>query len=429
MKRPGAPDRSAGLARRHGGVGHAGRTTRPAAAARHRPARRPPAAGRQEPHRQPSRHGRRTSSARPLIYPGRRAPAPAAAVADATAPPPPPRLTGVIISPSSRRALFASNPGARPRRRAGGRAHRSPTSSAPSTPMRSSSTDPAASSPCVPPTRTGRPQPCPPPSRRSSTPVRIIAASPVWYEKTFVENCPPLVISACALPPGRLRHAGAAAAAFAGNGRLPGGQPQDQRPPSAGSAPARRRNSPTAPVPGAQQSGRPTAAGGNISLDFADTDIRAVVAQILGDILHVNYAIDPAVHGAATFRSVEPLTRTQLILCCRRFCPRPGRSCSRPAASIASCPPPPAPLAGSITIPLHYTSADALVHVLQPIAGNAGKLAADTGRNAIVVTGTPDGEEALADLVRSFDIDLLAGQSYAVLPRGQQRTEGFCRRP
>ncbi len=59
--------------------------------------------------------------------------------------------------------------------------------------------------------------------------------------------------------------------------------------------------------------GGTAAEGGDISLDFADTDIRAVVAQILGDLLKVNYAIDPAVHGTATFRSVEPLSRTQLI--------------------------------------------------------------------------------------------------------------------
>ena len=37
--------------------------------------------------------------------------------------------------------------------------------------------------------------------------------------------------------------------------------------------------------------------GGDISLDFADTDIREVVAQILGTMLKANYTIDPAVHG------------------------------------------------------------------------------------------------------------------------------------
>ena len=56
-----------------------------------------------------------------------------------------------------------------------------------------------------------------------------------------------------------------------------------------------------------------TSEAGDISLDFADTDIREVVAQILGNILKVNYTIDPAVHGTATLRTVRPLARTQLL--------------------------------------------------------------------------------------------------------------------
>src|SRR3954447_8445756 len=47
-----------------------------------------------------------------------------------------------------------------------------------------------------------------------------------------------------------------------------------------------------------------TDTGGDITLDFADTDIREVVAQVLGSILKVNYTIDPAVHGTATLRTV-----------------------------------------------------------------------------------------------------------------------------
>ena len=56
-----------------------------------------------------------------------------------------------------------------------------------------------------------------------------------------------------------------------------------------------------------------TSEAGDISLDFADTDIREVATQILGNILKLNYTIDPAVHGAATLRTVRPLARTQLL--------------------------------------------------------------------------------------------------------------------
>src|SRR5215472_503769 len=47
---------------------------------------------------------------------------------------------------------------------------------------------------------------------------------------------------------------------------------------------------------------------GQITLDFADSDIREVASQILGDILKVNYTIDPAVHGTATLHTATTMT-------------------------------------------------------------------------------------------------------------------------
>src|SRR3981081_583891 len=52
---------------------------------------------------------------------------------------------------------------------------------------------------------------------------------------------------------------------------------------------------------------------GPITLDFADTDIREVATQILGNILHVNFTIDPAVRGTATLHTATPMTRDQLV--------------------------------------------------------------------------------------------------------------------
>ena len=53
--------------------------------------------------------------------------------------------------------------------------------------------------------------------------------------------------------------------------------------------------------------------GGDISLNFADTDIRDVVAQILGTLLGENYTIDPAVRGTATLRTTRPVGREDLL--------------------------------------------------------------------------------------------------------------------
>ncbi len=73
-------------------------------------------------------------------------------------------------------------------------------------------------------------------------------------------------------------------------------------------------------------------------------------------------------------------------------------------------------VAGSLVIPLRYASADSLVKVLQPFVTANGRLVADPGRNAVLISGEPSARNSLASLVQTFDVDQLAGQSYAMLP-------------
>ncbi len=177
-------------------------------------------------------------------------------------------------------------------------------------------------------------------------------------------------------------------------------------------------------VPSGQ--GVETTAGGNISLDFADTDIREVVAQILGNILHVNYTIDPSVHGTATLRTVEPLSRSQLLPVLQTLLAQNGAALvtsdkiyrvlpakdAVTASAVAMSP----TQAGIAVVPLRYASAEQLVTVLQPYVANGGKITAATGQNALVVSGDPLTRDTLVQLVHAFDIDILAGQSYVLLP-------------
>ena len=67
-------------------------------------------------------------------------------------------------------------------------------------------------------------------------------------------------------------------------------------------------------------------------------------------------------------------------------------------------------------VPLRYASAAELAKILQPFVQTGGKIAADTNSNALIVVGDPATREALIGLIRAFDVDSLAGQSYALLP-------------
>jgi general secretion pathway protein D len=166
-----------------------------------------------------------------------------------------------------------------------------------------------------------------------------------------------------------------------------------------------------------------TSEAGDISLDFADTDIREVATQILGNILKLNYTIDPAVHGTATLRTVRPLARTQLLSVLQSLLAQNGAAlvqsgslyrvvpAAQAAAALGSD-----GTAGTVVVPLHYAAAEDLAKVLQPYVGDGGKIVADPGHNALLVGGEPQARESLQGLVQAFDTDILARQSYALLP-------------
>ncbi len=57
----------------------------------------------------------------------------------------------------------------------------------------------------------------------------------------------------------------------------------------------------------------PMGARRSISLNFDDADVYQVVQTIFGDVLRVNYVVDPRVKGRVTFRSVAPIASDQVL--------------------------------------------------------------------------------------------------------------------
>ncbi len=190
---------------------------------------------------------------------------------------------------------------------------------------------------------------------------------------------------------------------------------------------------------GSQGAGRNTRvqANGTITLDFADTDIRDAVAQILGTLLHDNYTIDPAVKGNITLHTATPLTNAQLLPVMQALLSQVGAemlqsdglyrivnvgvpaggvgggggSASANTAFAAS-----ASVGGSSSVVLRYANADDLAKALQPFVGSGGKITAVPGSNALLVAGDAGVRNTLNSLIAAFDVDALADQSYALLP-------------
>ncbi|NHN87696.1 type II secretion system secretin GspD [Acetobacter conturbans] len=160
--------------------------------------------------------------------------------------------------------------------------------------------------------------------------------------------------------------------------------------------------------------------GGDITLNFADTDIRAVADQVLGQLLHVNYVVDSAVHGTITLKTTMPLTHAQLVPVFRTALAGAGAALVVEngiyRVTTRTSGPGGGDIEGETVIPLHYTSAESLAKAVQPVIRSGGHIVAAPSGNAVVVTGDPVTRASLVELVRAFDTDVLAGRSYALFP-------------
>lgn len=179
--------------------------------------------------------------------------------------------------------------------------------------------------------------------------------------------------------------------------------------------------------PGAASAYRaePVLTGSDVSLNFAGVDVRDVLKSVLGDLLHVSYAIDPAVQGTVTLQTGKPIPRSAVInvltsalqLTGVALVQRDGLYVAIPVANAARQ----APLGGTtgfvtqVVTPRYVAAAD-LERVLEPLVPPGTTMKADPARNALIVSGTARDVAAVLDNVASFDVDALRGMSFALLP-------------
>ena len=170
-----------------------------------------------------------------------------------------------------------------------------------------------------------------------------------------------------------------------------------------------------------------TGQAGDVTLNFVDTEIREIARTILGTMLSLNYTIDPNVRGTGSIETGTPLPRSALLPTLETLLNENGATlverngvyavvplaagATRNLVSGAN-----AVGAGTQIVPLRYASARDLAKVLEPYVAEGGKISADPGRNALIITGDAAVRATLIGLVRAFDIDILAGQSYALFP-------------
>ena len=167
---------------------------------------------------------------------------------------------------------------------------------------------------------------------------------------------------------------------------------------------------------------------GDITLNFDGTDIREVVKVILGDLLGVNYVLDPAVQGSVTLETGRPLRRDLLIPTLETLLRMNGAALVDNAGAYEIV-----PLSNAIqgrvvpqlgessralpegyslqVVPLRYIGAEEMKSILEPMAPEGSVVRVDNLRNLIVLAGSSPDMGNLLDTIQVFDVDWMAGLS------------------
>lgn len=170
---------------------------------------------------------------------------------------------------------------------------------------------------------------------------------------------------------------------------------------------------------------------GEVSFNFQDQPIQAVVQAIIGEVYNENYIIAPGVGGAVTYVTQKPIRAEQamavleylLALNNASIVFKDGRYEILPVA--AALPGNLSPRIGPIPsgrgyqvqiFPLRYIAPSEMQRLLTPFARPNAVVSADNSRGILVLAGSREELLTYQRTIEIFDVDWLKGMSIAFYP-------------
>ncbi len=173
---------------------------------------------------------------------------------------------------------------------------------------------------------------------------------------------------------------------------------------------------------------------GGVRLNFDGASLREVVDVILGEVLGVNYTIDPAVDGTVVLSSTSALSRADLLTVLETILQMHGATLidlggtyavvtGQPVVGatqitpVGGDAPPPLIVGTGVTIvPLRYISAGAAAQFIQPLVSLPEQIRVDDGRNMVLFVGNAAERQNVVRTLGEIDVDWMAGRSVGIFP-------------
>jgi general secretion pathway protein D len=170
---------------------------------------------------------------------------------------------------------------------------------------------------------------------------------------------------------------------------------------------------------------------GGYVLNFDNADIRDVLKAVLGDMLQIDYSVDPAVQGNITLRTAKGVPYTTVLPLFEDALKAAGIALVPQGSGFAAVPMLGAAKRARLAlrgngrenagyrveiVPLQFVAASELQHLLDPIVNPDTIVQVDVARNSIVLAGTDSELGRIDEMISMFDVDWLRGQSFGLFP-------------
>ena len=175
-----------------------------------------------------------------------------------------------------------------------------------------------------------------------------------------------------------------------------------------------------------------TTGGEGYRLNLVNVSVPVAAKSVLGDVLKVNYVVDPRVSGTVTLQTDAPVSKDALVdilesalavngaVVTKRgdsyqIVPSSEAFSSTPAFRAPSASPT-GPGIKVQVVELKYIAADEMKQILEPVSRQGSILRTDSTRNLIILAGNSTDLTAMREAISVFDVDWMKGMSVALHP-------------
>ncbi|MCG2632361.1 type II secretion system secretin GspD [Bradyrhizobium sp. WYCCWR 13023] len=174
-----------------------------------------------------------------------------------------------------------------------------------------------------------------------------------------------------------------------------------------------------------------SASAGNVVLNLSSVPVQQAAKTVLGDMVGVNYVVDPRVDGVISVQTTKPVSKADALeLFQTALAPigavlvqshgiyriAPADQGATGAVATGSSTPDVIGGNGVRVVQLKYVAATEIARILEPIVPRGAIVQADDTRNILALKGSPAEIDSMQESIAIFDVDVMRGMSFAVVP-------------